>query len=59
MRGKRVTIRDLVDQTGCSSATIVKMRDHIGECRVQSLAKVAKVLNIEIYEFFFDAFKKK
>ncbi len=49
MTEKGLTIRELVEQTGISSATIQKARDHrIVNCRLATLDKIARTLGISL-----------
>lgn len=49
MNEKKVTIRDAVEVSGLSSATIHKLRDDegISECRLSTLAKIGSALGIK------------
>ena len=46
---KKVTIRDAVEASGLSSATIHKLRDDDGivECRLSTLAKIGAALGVK------------
>ena len=51
MSEKGITIRTLVAQTGISSATIQKARDHrIANCRLETLNKIAKALGVSLLD---------
>ena len=51
MTEKGLTIRALVEQTGISSATIQKARDHrIINCRLETLNKIAKTLGVSLLD---------
>lgn len=49
MNEKKITIRDAVEVSGLSSATIHKLRDDegISECRLSTLAKIGSALGIK------------
>lgn len=49
MNEKKVTIRDAVEVSGLSSATIHKLRDDegIAECRLSTLAKIGSALGVK------------
>lgn len=48
MKEKKKTIRDLVGETGLSSATIQRARgDGISECRLSTLGKIGSVLGVK------------
>jgi DNA-binding Xre family transcriptional regulator len=51
MTEKGITVRDLVRETGVSSATIHKARDErIIFCSLQSLDKIAKALGVTVVD---------
>ena len=54
MKNKKVTIRDVVEDSGLSSATVHKLRDDegIAECRLSTLGRIAKALGVPIKKLF-------
>lgn len=53
MAMRNMTIRDLAQKTGVSSATIQKARDsRIEQCRVGSLKKIADALGVRVQDLF-------
>ncbi|NLJ28039.1 MAG: helix-turn-helix transcriptional regulator [Deltaproteobacteria bacterium] len=53
MSEKGKTVRDLVKETGISSATITKARNgRISSCSFQSLEKIAKYLDVPVSALF-------
>ena len=53
MAMQNMTIRDLAQKTGVSSATIQKARDsRIEQCRVGSLKKIADALGVKVQDLF-------
>ena len=53
MAMRNMTIRDLAQKTGVSSATIQKARDsRIEQCRVGSLKKIADALGVKVQDLF-------
>ena len=49
MNEKKITIRDAVEISGLSSATIHKLRDDegIAECRLSTLSKIGSALGVK------------
>ncbi|GKG92050.1 hypothetical protein CE91St38_00580 [Desulfovibrionaceae bacterium] len=49
MKDKQVTIRDIVETSGLSSATIHKARqdEGIAECRLSTLGKIGSALGVK------------
>lgn len=54
MKDKQVTIRDMVEASGLSSATLHKLRDDdgIAESRLSTLGRFATALGIPIKKLF-------
>ena len=54
MKDKKVTIRDAVEASGLSSATIHKLRENEGitECRLSTLGRIATALGVPVKTLF-------
>ena len=54
MKGKGITIRDLVAETGLSSKTVNKARqdEGISECRLSTLGRIATALDVPVKDLF-------
>ena len=54
MKDKKVTIRDAVEASGLSSATIHKLRENEGitECRLSTLGRIATALGVPVKMLF-------
>lgn len=53
MKEKKTTVRELVAQTGLSSATIDRARGaEISECRLSTLGKIANALGVSVKDTF-------
>ena len=54
MKDKKVTIRDAVEASGLSSATIHKLRETEGitECRLSTLGRIATALGVPVKTLF-------
>ena len=49
MESRGMTVRDMVELTGLSSATVIKARDErIATCSVSSLEKIASTLGVQV-----------
>ena len=54
MKDTKVTIRDAVEASGLSSATIHKLRENEGitECRLSTLGRIATALGVPVKTLF-------
>ena len=54
MKDKKVTIRDAVEASGLSSATIHKLRENEGipACRLSTLGRIATALGVPVKTLF-------
>ena len=61
MKGKDITIRDLVAETGLSSKTVNKARQNegISECRLSTLGRIAHALDVPVKDLFDGEYEPK
>lgn len=53
MQKREITVRQFVERTGLSSATITNARDgRITKCRLQVLATIADALDVKVKDLF-------
>jgi DNA-binding Xre family transcriptional regulator len=53
MQKRKFTVRQFVERTGLSSATITNARDErITKCRIQVLAAIADALGVKVKDLF-------
>lgn len=50
---KKIKQKDLAKKSGLAIGTIVKAENHIENCKMSTLEKIADTLNVDILDLFF------